>query len=46
VLLAIPLASTVKILFEDYLVPMFEEVADLTRVRRRPEQPVPPPPSP
>ncbi|MBI3856848.1 MAG: AI-2E family transporter [Planctomycetes bacterium] len=37
VLLAIPLASTLKILFEDYVRPMFEEVADLTRVRRRPE---------
>jgi predicted PurR-regulated permease PerM len=37
VLLAIPLASTLKILFEDYVRPMFEEVADLTRVRRKPE---------
>jgi len=46
VLLAIPLASTVKILFEDYVVPMFEEVADLTRIRRRPEEAAPPPPSP
>ncbi|HLY10509.1 MAG TPA: AI-2E family transporter [Planctomycetota bacterium] len=36
-LLAIPLASSVKILFEDYVQPMFEDVADLTRVRRRPE---------
>ena len=36
-LLAIPLASTAKILFEDYVQPMFEDVADLTRVRRRPE---------
>ncbi|HVR84908.1 MAG TPA: AI-2E family transporter [Planctomycetota bacterium] len=36
-LLAIPLASTLKILFQDYIQPMFEEVADLTRVRRRPE---------
>jgi predicted PurR-regulated permease PerM len=44
VLLAIPLASTVKILFEDYVVPMFEEVADLTRIRRRPEEAAPPPP--
>jgi len=43
VLLAIPLASTMKILFEDYVRPMFEEVADLTRVRRKPEDaPVPP----
>jgi predicted PurR-regulated permease PerM len=41
VLLAIPIASTVKILFEDYVIPMFEEVADLTRVRRRPEEPPP-----
>ena len=46
VLLAIPLASTVKILFEDYVVPMFEEVADLTRVRRKPEEAAPPSPSP
>jgi predicted PurR-regulated permease PerM len=37
-LLAIPLASTVKILFEDYVQPMLEDVADLTRVRRRPEK--------
>ncbi|HVE38448.1 MAG TPA: AI-2E family transporter [Planctomycetota bacterium] len=46
VLLAIPLASTLKILFEDYVRPMFEEVADLTRVRRRPEDPEGPPLSP
>jgi predicted PurR-regulated permease PerM len=46
VLLAIPLASSVKILFEDYVVPMFEEVADLTKIRRRPEDPAPPAPSP
>ena len=47
VLLAIPLASTVKILFEDYVVPMFEEVADLTRIRRKPEEATtPPPPNP
>jgi predicted PurR-regulated permease PerM len=46
VLLAIPLASTVKILFEDYVLPMFEEVADLTRVRRRADEgPIPPPPT-
>jgi len=45
VLLAIPLASTVKILFEDYVLPMFEEVADITRIRRRPDEgPTPPPP--
>jgi len=43
-LLAIPLASTVKILFDDYVRPMFEEVADLTRVRRRPEVEGAPPP--
>jgi predicted PurR-regulated permease PerM len=36
-LLAIPLASTAKILIEDYVRPMFEDVADLTRVRRRSE---------
>ena len=44
-LLAIPLASTAKILFEDYVRPMFEEVADITHVRRRPEAEgaVPPP---
>lgn len=46
VLLAIPLASTVKILCEDYVIPMFEEVADLTRIRRKPEEATPPPPSP
>jgi predicted PurR-regulated permease PerM len=47
VLLAIPLASTLKILFEDYVRPMFEEVADLTRVRRRPEpEAAAPPPIP
>jgi predicted PurR-regulated permease PerM len=47
VLLAIPLASTAKILFEDYVRPMFEEVADLTRIRRRPEvEGAPPAPSP
>lgn len=46
VLLAIPLASTVKILFEDYVRPMFEEVADLTRIRRRPEAEGAPPPLP
>jgi predicted PurR-regulated permease PerM len=46
VLLAIPLASTLKILFEDYVRPMFEEVADLTRVRRKPEDPAAPPVNP
>jgi predicted PurR-regulated permease PerM len=46
VLLAIPLASTLKILFEDYVRPMFEEVADLTRVRRKPEEAGSPPVNP
>ncbi len=36
-LLAVPLACTAKILLEDYVRPMFEDVADLTRVRRRAE---------
>lgn len=47
-LLAIPLASTAKILFEDYVRPLVEDVADLTRVRRRPETEggAPPPASP
>lgn len=47
-LLAIPLASTIKILVEDYVRPMFEDVADVTRVRRRTEsgEAVPPPSSP
>jgi predicted PurR-regulated permease PerM len=44
-LVAIPLASTVKILFDDYVRPMFEEVADLTRIRRRPEGAGAPPPA-
>jgi predicted PurR-regulated permease PerM len=43
VLLAIPIASTLKILFEDYVRPMFEEVADLTKVRRKPEDAALPP---
>ncbi len=38
-LIAVPLASTAKILFEDYVWPMFTEVADLTRVRPKPEEP-------
>jgi predicted PurR-regulated permease PerM len=38
-LIAVPLASTAKILFEDYVWPVFSEVADLTRVRQRPEDP-------
>jgi len=45
-LVAIPLASTLKILFDDYVRPMFEEVADLTRVRKRPEIDGDPPPLP
>jgi predicted PurR-regulated permease PerM len=45
-LIAIPLASSVKILLEDYVLPMFEDVADLTRVRRRSEAGGLPPPSP
>jgi predicted PurR-regulated permease PerM len=45
-LLAIPLASSAKILFEDYVRPMFEEVADLTRIRRKPQEATPPPPNP
>jgi predicted PurR-regulated permease PerM len=47
-LLAIPLASTAKILFEDYVRPMAEDVGDLTRVRRRSETEgaVPPPANP
>ena len=36
-LLAIPIASTLKILFEDYVRPMLEDVADLTRIRKKPE---------
>lgn len=31
-LIAVPIASTAKILFEDYVWPAFQEVADLTRV--------------
>src|SRR5262249_29454201 len=46
VLLAIPLTSTLKILFQDYVRPMFEEVADLTRVRRKPEDAAIPPANP
>jgi predicted PurR-regulated permease PerM len=47
-LLAIPLTSTAKILFEDYVRPMAEDVADLTRVRRRSEAEgaLPPAPNP
>ena len=41
-LIAVPLASAAKIVFEDYVWPMFAEVADLTRVIPRP----PPPPAP
>jgi predicted PurR-regulated permease PerM len=39
-LIAVPIASTAKILFEDYVWPIFTEVADLTRTRLKP------PPSP
>jgi len=39
-LIAVPIASTVMILFDDYVWPVFQEVADLTRVIPRP------PPSP
>ena len=42
-LIAIPIATTVKILFDDYVWPMFEEVADLTKVRAKPEGESPPP---
>jgi predicted PurR-regulated permease PerM len=37
-LIAVPIASTAKILFEDYVWPMFSDVADLTRVRSRPSE--------
>jgi predicted PurR-regulated permease PerM len=40
-LIAVPIASSVKILFEDYIWPMFQEVSDLTRVIPR-EGPAPP----
>lgn len=43
-LIGVPLASIVKILIEDYVWPLMEDVADLTRVRQRPD-PAPPPPS-
>jgi len=45
-LLAIPLASTLKILFEDYVQPLFEDVADLTRIRKKPEVEGAAPPNP
>lgn len=35
-LIGVPVASTVKIMLDDYVWPMFEEVADLTRVIPRP----------
>jgi len=35
-LIAIPITSTAKILFEDYVWPIFTEVADLTRIRLKP----------
>jgi predicted PurR-regulated permease PerM len=37
-LIAVPIASTVKILLEDYVWPMFREVAELTKVRIRPPE--------
>jgi predicted PurR-regulated permease PerM len=45
-LLAVPLASAAKILAEDYVWPMFADVADLTRVRMRPDAFPPGPPVP
>jgi predicted PurR-regulated permease PerM len=45
-LLAVPLASAAKILLEDYVWPMFADVADLTRVRTRGESSPPPLPPP
>jgi predicted PurR-regulated permease PerM len=36
-LVAVPLTSAVKIVFEDYIWPMFAEIADLTKVRTRPD---------
>jgi predicted PurR-regulated permease PerM len=38
-LIAVPLACALKILFEDYVWPMFAEVAELTTVRIKPETP-------
>ncbi len=38
-LIAVPLASAAKIVFEDYVWPMFREVADLTRVIPKPSAP-------
>ncbi len=35
-LIAVPIASTVKILFDDYIWPVFQDVADLTRAMPRP----------
>jgi predicted PurR-regulated permease PerM len=41
-LIAVPIASTAKILLEDYVWPMFTEVADLTKIRHRPPDPAGP----
>jgi predicted PurR-regulated permease PerM len=38
ILIGVPLAATAKILVEDYVWPLFEDVADLTRVRVKPDQ--------
>jgi predicted PurR-regulated permease PerM len=40
-MIGVPIVCTVKILFEDYVWPVFTEVADLTKVRPRPEPPPP-----
>jgi predicted PurR-regulated permease PerM len=50
-LIGVPVAATVKILFQDYVWPVFQDVADLTRVRPRPpdvspSELEPPPPTP
>lgn len=45
-LIAVPLVSIVKILFEDYVWPMFSEVAELTKIRHKPPSPDSPPPPP
>lgn len=41
-LIAIPLACALKIVIEDYVWPMFAEVAELTSVRRKPEDEIRP----
>lgn len=45
-LIAVPIISITKILFEDYVWPMFSEVADLTKVRHKPPGFSATPPSP